>query len=179
MLTVYYQVATRETTRPLAHNLLLHAWCQNRTGPMPPVQYTDVGKPFFAGNPLFFSLSHTRTLALCAVSDSPVGADCETIRSLSCKAIERVLSPSELAQYQAAADPQVAFFSFWTLKEAWAKYTGNGLGGFPNYTHFELSPPAMSGLDTPSFLVQQRNDCIIAVCSAQAKACQFCEISSL
>ena len=83
------------------------------------------------------------------------------------------------AQYQAAADPQVAFFSFWTLKEAWAKYTGNGLGGFPNYTHFGLSPPAMSGLDTPSFLVQQRNDCMIAVCSAQAKACQFCEISSL
>ena len=63
----------------------------------------------------------------------------------------------QLAQYQAAADPQVAFFSFWTLKEAWAKYTGNGLGGFPNYTHFGLSPPAMSGLDTPSILVQHRN----------------------
>ncbi len=179
MLTVYYQIAAKETTRPLAHDLLLHAWHQSRTAPMPPVQYTDSGKPFFAGNPLFFSLSHTRTLALCAVSDSPVGADCETVRPLSYKAIERVLSPSELAQYRTAADPQVAFFSFWTLKEAWAKYTGNGLGGFPNYTHFELSPPAMSGVDTPSFFVQQQSDCMIAVCSAQAQTCQFCEVFGL
>ena len=176
MLTVYYQAAAGETARALAHALLDHAWSQHRPEPMPPVRYTDGGKPYFAANPLFFSLSHTRTLALCAISDTPVGADCETIRPIAPRVAERVLSPTELAQYRTAADPTQAFFAFWTLKEAWAKYTGNGLGGFPNYTNFTLSPPAMLGMEFPGFLTRPLADCMSAICSAQAEARQFCPV---
>ena len=56
----------------LAVELLLKLAC-GRTD----YKTTDKGKPYFEGDPMYFSLSHSGSFALCAVSDRPVGADLE------------------------------------------------------------------------------------------------------
>ena len=53
----------------------------------------------------------------------------------------RVLSETEYAQYLLAGDKTKALLTFWVLKEAQVKLTGQGLRGFPNDTHFSLEDP--------------------------------------
>ena len=37
--------------------------------------------------------------------------------------------------------------TFWVLKEAAAKLSGEGLRGYPNHTHFSLEDPRVTELD--------------------------------
>jgi phosphopantetheine--protein transferase-like protein len=171
MLTVYY--LTADNARSVAHQLLADAWAQHADGPMPPIWRDTNGKPYFSGNQLYFSLSHTKTMALCAVSDAPVGADCETVRPISPRVANRVLSPLELTQYRTAIDPQDAFFRFWTMKEAWVKYTGEGLHGFPKHTDFRLEIPGLPMPNAPTFHLFFDKDCQMAVCTPLSEPCRF------
>ncbi len=85
--------------------------------PLPEISKTDRGKPFFPELPdLFFSLSHSGSLVLCAVGDSPCGADVQEPRVLSDRLLRRCFSPEELA----AADPA----ALWCLKESFIKMNG-------------------------------------------------------
>ena len=48
--------------------------------PLPPLERGPMGKPFFAGlEGRCFNLSHSGTLALCALSDRPVGVDIQVV----------------------------------------------------------------------------------------------------
>ncbi|MDR3277456.1 MAG: 4'-phosphopantetheinyl transferase superfamily protein [Oscillospiraceae bacterium] len=89
--------------------------------PLPAVQKTPAGKPFFPDRPdIHFSLSHTVTHVLAAVSDSPVGVDVETVRPRRAGLAARVCSPEELALFD--------FFDLWVLKESCIKLRGGTLG---------------------------------------------------
>ena len=78
------------------------------------------GKPSFADIPwLHFSLTHTENFAVAVFSDSPVGADCESIRrSISHSVLRRFFSESEVSAYY---DHPIAL---WTLKESYSKFLG-------------------------------------------------------
>ena len=85
--------------------------------PLPAVERTNQGKPYFPDHPeLFFSLSHSGSLVLCALGDQPCGADVQEPRILSEKVLRRCFDPDELA----AADP----IAMWCLKESFIKMTG-------------------------------------------------------
>ena len=98
--------------------------------------YSSKGKPFIANqqNPdrnLEFNLSHSEDLAVCAVTwNSVVGIDLEYRKS-----INQIQSLSERFFTQAESqiildhdsDP-AKFLKIWTLKEAYLKATGEGLG---------------------------------------------------
>lgn len=104
----------------------------------PEILVTDRGKPYFQGNPKYFSISHTKKHAFCVLSDVPVGIDAEEMdRSINLKLAEKILSPSEKARFDSAADKQQALLRLWVLKEAAAKLTGEGLKGYPNHTDFD------------------------------------------
>ena len=60
---------------------------------------------------------------------------------------EKILSPGELSQYRSAEDPRLALLTFWVLKEALAKSTGEGLHGYPNHTNFSLDDPRVTVID--------------------------------
>ena len=76
------------------------------------------GKPYFPACPqLHFSVSHTRTAALVAVSAAPVGADVEQVRPLH-PAMARRLAQTDCGDLQP--------FELWTLRESWFKLTGTG-----------------------------------------------------
>ena len=76
------------------------------------------GKPYFPACPqLHYSVSHTRTAALVAVSAAPVGADVEQVRPLH-PAMARRLAQADCGDLQP--------FELWTLRESWFKLTGAG-----------------------------------------------------
>lgn len=115
---------------------------------LPPIRVAEGGKPYFEGSIWHFSISHTRCHAFCALSERPVGIDAEELdRNIDLRLAEKILSPKEKAQFDAAEDPRVALLTFWVLKEAAAKYTGDGLRGYPNGTDFSLGDPRVRIMD--------------------------------
>ena len=115
---------------------------------LPPILTTDRGKPYFADGSLHFSISHTPDHAFCALSEHPVGIDAEEIhRNINLKLAQKILSPGEKARFDAASDKRRALLTFWVLKEAAAKLSGEGLRGYPDHTDFSLADPRVREID--------------------------------
>lgn len=103
------------------------------------------GKPELEGSRLRFNLSHSRGLALLALTlDREIGVDVEALRPVpdARGLAERYFAPAEAARLGAlpAADRDAAFLRCWTLKEAYVKGVGDGLG--IALDGFEVSPAA-------------------------------------
>ena len=134
--------------------LLKKLWQEHMGGEMPEIRVTDRGKPWFADSPWHFSISHTKRRAFCVLSEIPVAIDAEEAdRDINPRLAEKILSPGEREQFNAAKDPRTALLRFWVLKEAAAKLTGEGLKGYPNHTDFSLDDPR----------IFEMNGCIVAV----------------
>ena len=96
--------------------------------PLPELARTKEGKPYFPSLPaLQFNISHSKGYVLCALSRRPVGVDIEEIRPRRESLPRYALSPGEYADYEALGADWPAFYTLWTRKEAWCKYTGQGL----------------------------------------------------
>ena len=101
------------------------------------VQRTEKGKPYFPNCPeIQFSISHSGACWVCAVSDTQIGVDIqehsrqkdETIEEASArfrKMAHRFFRPVE-AQF-VELDSYNNFFTAWTAREAYVKYTGQGI----------------------------------------------------
>ena len=152
--------AIEPNTGHAAGRALLAELYRSQTGrELPPILVTDRGKPYFAGDDLHFSVSHTKGHVFVALSDRPVGIDAEeTDRDINLRLAEKILSPAERLRYDAAADKRTALLKLWVLKEAWVKYTGEGLQGYPNQTDF--SPEDSR--------VTERDGCYVAVIKEDA-----------
>lgn len=85
------------------------------------------GKPYLSDNSLYFSISHCDGLAVCALAETPVGVDCESIRHTSTAVMKRCYSDSETSYVLTSADSDKAFSQLWTLKESYVKMTGDGI----------------------------------------------------
>ena len=128
---------------------LLAALYRAETGEdLPEIRVADRGKPYFATGKWHFSISHTPRHAFCALSERPVGIDAEeSDRDISLRLADKILSPGERAQFDAAADKRLALLTFWVLKEAAVKCSGEGLRGYPNHTDFSLDDPRVCTMD--------------------------------
>ena len=87
-----------------------------------PLAYTEHGKPYFADNFLYFSLSHTKTLAVLAIGDAPCGVDAEA----QSRHISAAVRARFLPDLPPDAPNEVAVAA-WTAREAYGKMTGEGL----------------------------------------------------
>jgi len=87
---------------------------------------SEYGKPYFKNSDIFFSCSHCKTAAACAVSKSEIGVDIEPVREVRRAVIKRVCLENELLIIDKSADPAEKFIEIWTKKEAYAKFTGRG-----------------------------------------------------
>ena len=134
--------------------LLEQMYLQYVGAPMPEIAVTPRGKPYFLDSPWHFSISHSKRHVFCALSQKQIGIDAEELdRKIRAELAEKILSPTERQQYHGAEDKDKALLTFWVLKEAEAKCTGEGLKGYPNHTAFLLSDPR----------VRQIQDCLVAV----------------
>ena len=132
-----------------AGRALLEEMVVAHTGkPMPLIAVTDRGKPYFPESNLHFSISHSKGHVFCALSDRPIGIDAEEgDRAINPALAKKILSPAEYARWQQAPDPRAALLTYWVLKEARAKCTGEGLRGYPNDTDFSLDDPRVQIID--------------------------------
>ncbi|MBQ6076384.1 MAG: 4'-phosphopantetheinyl transferase superfamily protein [Lachnospiraceae bacterium] len=94
------------------------------------LDHTQAGKPYLRYyTDLHFNLSHGGELAVCAVSDRPVGADAEPLLFPDPDIAAFAFSGEErrwLAE-QAEADASPAFTRLWVRKESYLKCLGTGL----------------------------------------------------
>lgn len=117
------------TARAQARDLLALA-VQEAWGlaPLPEIALREGGKPYFSGREeLHFNLSHSGSLALCALDGAPVGADIQVVKKWRPSLPRMVCSPEELDWLERQSDPWSAFTLLWTLKEARTKESGRGL----------------------------------------------------
>ena len=102
-----------------AHALLGWAVQRVRGVPCPEIRRSESGKPYFDGDSgLHFSLSHTKTHVLLALSEHDVGVDIETRREVPERLRNRLFTVQEQREFD--------FFEGWTLREAVFKLTGAG-----------------------------------------------------
>ncbi len=122
--------------------LLAQMYRQATGEEMPEIVVDAMGKPRFMDGPWHFSISHTPSWVFVALAKRPVGLDAEELtRQVNPKLAKKILSAGEYAQYEAAEDKNKALLTFWVLKEAQGKLTGEGLRPWPNHTDFSLDDP--------------------------------------
>ncbi len=139
-------IAYRELADCAGHQAgrqLLEEMYRQETGEaLPPVSITPRGKPYFENSPWHFSISHTPRHVFCALARKNVGMDAEELnRSIPLSLADKILSPGEKRQFDRAEDKRRALLTFWILKEAEAKRSGEGLRVYPNHTDFSLDDP--------------------------------------
>lgn len=128
--------------------------------PMPEICRNRWGKPYFPGNPLYFSITHTAHHAFCVLSKAPVGVDAEEKgRRISLRLADKILSPGERERYDRAEDKSRALLRLWVLKEAALKLEGTGLRGYPCHTDF----------DPEDGRIREQEGCYLAVLTEKEK----------
>ena len=87
------------------------------------------GKPYLPKHPeIEYNISHSGRYIVLAVASVPVGIDVQEIRITSIDKLGRhVFSDSEYRDFLMSEDRQEAFFRMWVRKEAYIKWTGDGL----------------------------------------------------
>lgn len=107
----------------------------------PVFEYGEHGKPFILGHPeIHFNMSHCREAAICAISETPVGIDVESIREYRESLVHYTMNDDEIAEITQSPNPALTFIRYWTMKEAVLKLSGEGIRndlktvliGFPN-----------------------------------------------
>lgn len=98
--------------------------------PLPPVVRDSLGKPAFSpAQGREFNLSHSGSLALCALDSAPVGVDIQLVKSWRPTLPGRVCSQEELDWLQGQPDFWRGFTTLWVMKESRVKQSGQGLRG--------------------------------------------------
>ena len=95
---------------------------------MPTFSYNQSGKPFLPEQSrIHFSLSHCKKAIGCYISSVPCGLDIECIRPAKDSLVNYCMNEEECQQIFSAPNPDVAFITLWTKKEAVFKLKGTGI----------------------------------------------------
>ena len=98
---------------------------------LPEIAHAQGGKPYFKDCPeRHFNLSHSGQFALCALSDTPVGADIEVVRPRKEGLPGYTFKDADYERYLALGGDWDAFYTLWTEVESIIKYTGEGLKAY-------------------------------------------------
>ena len=93
------------------------------------------GKPYALDLDVHFNISHSGSLAACAVSDKPVGIDVQVMRLVRKALARKVCTRRELSYLKDAEGfgelltgrALVRFYRVWCSKEAYFKWLGTGI----------------------------------------------------
>jgi len=117
------------------------------------------GKPYLSPETEpFFSLSHTRGIAACAVSETEIGVDVERIFPYDPEIAAMICCPAELRFLDGVTDKSFHLTRFWVLKESHLKAIGQGLS---------IDPRTIDILDEPDESFQLQTELpgvLLAVC---------------
>lgn len=106
-----------------------------------PVVKGEYGKPSLAEYPdVHYNLSHADGIAACIVSRRECGIDCESVRKMRPNVMKRAFSEAERRLVEKAPEEKrdFVFTRLWTLKEAYVKMRGIGIGFPLNEAEFDI-----------------------------------------
>lgn len=145
MIRIYYAFCLRQGEKPgeylkyqrkLADEILNHGFksCFHMEFNRNYVEKGIHGKPFWKPEEgIYFNVSNTKGLVVCAVARCEVGVDGERIRQVKLPVIRRCCSPREQCYILGKGEERMdwpvfsRFFQIWTLKESYIKMTGEGM----------------------------------------------------
>lgn len=107
---------TQKQISQSAYALLRHIYGQRFSPPAPEVLRCENGKPYFAGLPCHFSISHSKNFVLIGISDAELGVDIQCHSSF--KSNPRLFSEKMLAEF--------GYYDGWVLRESVYKLCGKG-----------------------------------------------------
>lgn len=84
------------------------------------IKISSNGKPYTDNN-VFFNLSHSCALVMCAIGRGEVGCDVEYIREIKSGALRSAFLPYERDHI---GDDGERFYTLWTVKESYIKFLG-------------------------------------------------------
>lgn len=136
----------------------------------PDICLNEHGKPYLKEGGVYFNLSHSGTVAVCALSSHEVGVDVQQVKSLSDKLVKSVCTAEEYDFVMQEADgADQRFCRLWTVKESVIKCLGKGLSLSPSRVGVNLSTPhriTIDGVDTNlHFKEYDLDGYAVAVCS--------------
>ncbi len=109
------------------------------------IRRSERGKPYLPDYPhIYFNISHSGGMAVCALGNRPLGVDAEQIRPAKLRTTRRMLTEGERIYLEACPEGMQdrEFFRIWTLKESYAKALGMGLALDFTQVEFSFSGPA-------------------------------------
>lgn len=146
----------------LLHIALVRAGVKNAS-----IETGEHGKPYLADKDgVFFNISHSGSVAVCAVSSHPVGVDVEEQRHFDERLRSYVFNPGEIDSEPTDANCT----RLWTIKECVMKYFGTGISFGAKNIHISMGDGisiSCDGYNTAGlYITEYRYDtAAISVCS--------------
>jgi 4'-phosphopantetheinyl transferase len=145
------------------------------------VETEERGKPYLKGLPVHFSLSHSGSFVLCALSDAPVGCDIQQIQQANGQLARRYFAPGEIALLENLPPEQAReqFCRLWVLKESLGKALGCGLNESILGREFDFSAAAPALQSEPKLFFREYSlpGYRCAVCSQTADASDLISVT--
>lgn len=107
------------------------------------LERTENGKPFTVGLDVCFSISHSKDVAVAAVSDKKIGVDIEKIRFCETRVARFACVESDIEYvFGSKSIPEAfdevsleRFFHLWTAKEAYIKFNGKVMANIKDFSY--------------------------------------------
>ena len=140
----------------------------HRAGAVGTLSYDENGRPYFCDRTCDFSITHTQNHVFCALTDGEeksicLGIDAEDINRPDLSNLEEMASRwfSQNEQKAFLASPtKETFLRIWTRKEAYSKYTGEGLKALSKIDTEELSKEG-----SICFFDYRVGDILVSICA--------------
>ncbi|MDJ1497902.1 4'-phosphopantetheinyl transferase superfamily protein [Cytophagaceae bacterium DM2B3-1] len=92
------------------------------------ISYTDFRRPFIPDSDIDFNIAHSEDVVVVAYTQlGRVGIDLERMIPVKPGDFKSQMSLIEWQEIEGAKDPQTAFYTYWTQKEAVLKANGKGM----------------------------------------------------
>lgn len=136
-----------------------------------PVVKGKYGKPSLAEHPdIYYNLSHADGIAACIVSVRECGIDCESVREVRPNVMKRAFSEAERRLVDETPEDKrnLMFSRLWTLKEAYVKMRGVGIGFPLHEAEFNIKDGRiitnLKGCSFRQYIIKERF--IVSVCES-------------
>lgn len=115
----------------------------------------DYGKPFCLNADIHFSISHSKEMVACAISQNRIGIDIEKMRKLETR-IARISCTEKDLEYvfgfngipeEFDKDSLLRFFRLWTAKEAYFKFQGTGIVKLKDISYIDIEKLCKTQID--------------------------------
>lgn len=139
--------------------------------------YGEHQKPYLLNQPhLQFNLSHSGTVAVCAVAGMPVGVDVEKLHPFDGGVARHCFQDSEMCWLHEQEDEGHAFTQLWTRKESYLKLLGTGLS--MSAKSFSVLCDDAYDLGV-SFCETELKGHLVCVCTRDAASVEFATVEGL